>query len=64
LSLQASTPSSSLAPEVQDIRGAEHDQSRDVLVHDEAINSGRAGVNYRVRSVILVFIFMGILLMP
>ena len=48
---QASTPgSSAAAAEGQGFR-ADHDQSRDVLVRDEAINSGPSGVNYRVSSV-------------
>ena len=48
---QASTPGSSAAGEGQGYRGLDHDQSREVLVHDEAVNSGPAGVNYRVSFV-------------
>jgi len=49
---QASTPGSSSAAEGQGFR-ADHDQSRDVLVRDEVVNSGPAGVNYRVSSAAL-----------
>jgi len=49
---QASTPGSAAAPEGQDLRVG-GDQSRDVLVHDDAVNSGPAGVNYRVSSLVI-----------
>jgi len=43
-----------VAPEAaQDFRG-NRDQSHDVLVRDEAVNSGPAGTNYRVSSTALL----------
>ena len=55
---QASTPGSSVAVQGQEFH-ADRDQSCDVLVRDEAVNSGPAGVNYRVSSVTLSFISHG-----
>lgn len=45
--VEASTPGSSAVPEGHEFRG-DRDQSRDVLVRDEAINCGPGAMNNRV----------------